>query len=275
MEHKVLVFFVLGLLITGIPLALYISRPQNKGPQDGGFADKEYVAKLVASYLPQRVRDVCDSYLSFQLAKAMDEGESGKVLKIPMSSQTLASFQMFYLQASDGSIRLIQPTESVLEGVVIFQIEHKYNVTGVIRDVERGFLLRVRPRDAYVEGDRETYTMKIVGRTILDFPNYAVFIDVYESEVDTTVFYRGWHTVEVVYLEDGEQVDSVSADFYFKNGREPSPEQGTVPSKPILAEAISVLLVIMIASLVIYFFFGRRERKRGLRKRNGWSLVLD
>jgi len=265
MECKVLVFFVLGLLITGIPLALYISRPQNKGPQDGGFADKEYVAKLVAFYLPQRVWDVCDSYLSFQLAKAMDEGESGKVLKIPMSSQTLASFQMFYLQASDGSIRLIQPTESVLEGVVTFRIEHKYNVTGVIRDVEREFLLKVRPRDAHVDGDRKTYTMKIVGRTILDFPNYAVFIDVYESAVDTTVFYDGWHTVEVVYLEDGEQVDSVSTDFYFENGYEPLPKPGTVPSTPILTEVISVLLVIVIASVAVYFFFGTRERKRALK----------
>lgn len=167
--------------------------------------------------------------------------------------------KMVCLRASDGSIRFIQPTESVLEGVVTFRIEHKYNVTGVIGDVERKFLLKVQPRDAHVEGDRETFAMKIVGRTILDFPNYAVFIDTYESTVDTTVFYDGWQTVEVVYLEDGEQVDSISADFYFKNGNEPLPEPSTI--NRALIEIASILLLITIASLAGYLLYSKRRSR--------------
>lgn len=202
------------------------------------------------------------------LGRAVFGASFGEVWKLGSSSDTY--IKMFDLQASDGSIRLIQPNESIVEGVVSFRIEIENKATGAIRDVDREFLLKVQPRDADGEGDRETYAMKIVGRTILDFPNYAVFIDMHESIVNTTVFYDGWHTVEVVYLEDGENVDSVRADFYFENGNEPahqpvvpsSPKSGTVPSTPLLTEIVSVLLVIVIASLSIYFFFGRRERER-------------
>jgi len=194
---------------------------------------------------------------------------------------------LLYSETSDGSIRLIQPTKSVLEGVVTFRIEQRHRVTGVIGDVERKVLLKVQPRDVHEEGHSEIYTMKIVDRTILDLPNQAVFLDKYESNVNTTIFHDGWYTVEILYLENGEHVDSTSVDFYFENDKQPLPEPSatgrvmtetttiepsatarvtaeTTTIEPsatarVVTDTITILVFATIASLAIYVFLRKRR----------------
>jgi len=180
----------------------------------------------------------------------------------------------FHPETSDESIRIMQPNQTVLEGVVTFRIEQRHASTGAIRDVKREVLLRVQPKDIGVQGDARTYTMKIVDRTILDLPNQAIFLDRYESDLDTTVFHDGWHTIEIIYLEDGKEVDSLNADFHFHNIKEPSPETSTArqvvtetttveagPTTPIVTETITILILVGMGSLMMYAYW-RKKRNR-------------
>jgi len=180
----------------------------------------------------------------------------------------------FYLETSNESIRFMQPNQSILEGVVTFRIEQRHTSTGAIGDVERDVLLRVQPKDIGVQGDTRTYTMKIVDRTILDLPNQAIFLDRYELNLDTTVFHDGWHTFEIIYLENGKQVDSLNADFYFHNIKEPSPKPSTTTgvttksttveagaATPMVTETITILIFMGMGSLVIYVLFRKRRSR--------------
>jgi len=176
---------------------------------------------------------------------------------------------------SGETIKLVQPNQSVLEGVVNFRIEQRYHVTGGIGDVKRELLLKVRPKDVNLQDEIEIYTMEIVDRMILDLPNEAIFVDSYESNVNTTVFHDGWYTIQIIYLEDGEELESVSADFHFDNVKEPPPEPGTTTTQittgttsvehstaaQLMTEAAIVLLFAAIALLAIYALLRKRRSR--------------
>lgn len=174
-------------------------------------------------------------------------------------------------RTSDGSIRLIEPAEGFLEGVVTFRVEHTSRVSGAIGDVERELLLKVHPKDVNTQGNTGIYGMKIVDRTIFDLPDHSIFVDEYELKMDTTRFQDGLYTIEILYLEDGEEVDSITDEFYFDNAEEPLPEPTTatwIPTETteteptngqVQTQAITLLTSIAIASIVVYLLFSRKR----------------
>lgn len=99
-----------------------VSEEEAEAPPEEGvtedFPDEEYVARLVASYIPESVRSVCGSYLSFQMAKAMDEGEPGRTLGISIR---------FSHELSDSEVKDVEAL-----GISFYRLDGEVLHAGVI-----------------------------------------------------------------------------------------------------------------------------------------------
>lgn len=83
------------------------------------FTNKEYVAMLVTTYIPERARTVCGSYLSFQMAKAMDDGEPERTLRISIRfSHELSDSEVKDVEAL--GISFVRLDEEVLHAGTIY-----------------------------------------------------------------------------------------------------------------------------------------------------------